>query len=420
MPKETIFSPDVQHQINEIGQTEIIVGLSTHNHFRTVGPVLRSIRSGLEHYFPKREFLVVVSDGGSTDGTIPLVADYIPQDRLILFSQTLHPVFRINVPYHGLPGKAHSLCSILEIAQALDAKACLLFDADSQSIKPNWVELMLQPILEEGFDYVAPSYQRHKYDGTLTNSLLYPLTRTLYGERIRQPIGQDVAISQRMTTHFLKKDLWHTQLLANCPDLWMTTVAIADGFKVCQSLLGARIQYPRPQGGDLSHLLTQVVGGVFELMESYQDVWIGIKNSEPSPVFGVPQDVGIEPVKVNTDRMIQAFTHGITDLSGIWEEFLSPDVLKNLKHLASLPQREFRFEDGLWVRTVFEFAAAYHNSRLDRAHIIKSMTPLYLGRTASFVMETCDSSAAAVENRIELLCLEFENLKPYLVERWEK
>ena len=420
MPKETVFQADVQHQIDEIGHTEIIVGLCTHNHSRTVGQVLRAIGSGLEHYFPKRKSIVIVSDGGSTDETMPSVAASIPGDRLILFSHTLHPVYRINVPYHGLPTKAHCLSSILEIARVLNARVCLVIDPDSQSITPEWVDLMVNPILDEGFDFVAPSYQRHKYDGTLTNSILYPLTRTLYGERIRQPIGQDVAFSQRLAVSFLKQDLWHTQLLANCPGLWMTTVAIAEGFKVCQSLLGAKIQQAKPQGTSLSLMLTQVLGGVFDLMESYQTVWIGVRGSEPSPIFGLPQDVGVEPVKVNTERMIQAFNQGVSDLSCIWEEFLSQDVVRSLKRLASSPLADFCFQDGLWVRTVFEFAAAYHNSRMDRTHIIKSMTPLYLGRTASFVMETFNCTAAEVENRIELLCLEFENLKPYLVECWEK
>jgi hypothetical protein len=55
---------------------------------------------------------------------------------------------------------------------------------------------------------------------------------------------------------------------------------------------------------------------------------------------------------------------------------------------------------------------------MDRDHLIKSMTPLYLGRTASFVLETQNSTAADVENKIELLCLEYENQKPYLMERW--
>jgi glycosyltransferase involved in cell wall biosynthesis len=420
MPKETIFQPNVQHQINEIGCTDIVVGLCTHNHSRTVGQVLRIIRTGLEHYSASRKFLVVVSDGGSTDETMATVVEAIPGNTLVLFSHSLHPVYRINVPYHGLPGRATCLSAILEITKSLNAGVCLLIDPDSQSVTPEWVKLMVNPILEEGFDFVAPSYQRHKYDGTLTNSVLYPLTRSLYGQRIRQPIGPDVAFSLRMALDFLKKDLWHTQLVSNCPDLWMTTVAIAEGFKVCQSLLGARIQRARPHGADLSHLLTQVVGGVFDLMETYHTVWIGIKGSEPSPVFGLPKDFGVEPVNVNTERMIQAFNQGVADLSGIWEEFLSKDLVKDFKRLASLPFADFRFQDGLWVRTVFEFAAAYHNSRMDRSHLIKSMTPLYLGRTASFVMETCDSSAAEVENRIELLCLEFENLKSYLTECWEK
>jgi hypothetical protein len=67
---------------------------------------------------------------------------------------------------------------------------------------------------------------------------------------------------------------------------------------------------------------------------------------------------------------------------------------------------------------VYEFAVAYYAKRMDREHLLKSMTPLYLGRTASFVLETQQYTAAEVENRIELLCLEYENLKPYLTEKW--
>ncbi|MFN8008365.1 MAG: glycosyl transferase family 2 [Terriglobia bacterium] len=420
MHKETQFPPEVQQQLDRIGQTEILVGLCTHNHCRTAGTVLRTIRKGLEDHFPKYRSLVVVADGGSTDGTLPSVADCIPQDQLILFPQPLFPAVRMHVPHHGLPAKAQSLSSILEISKALDARVCLLIDADSESVKSDWVELMLHPVLEEGFDYVAPAYQRHKYDGTLTTGLLYPLTRALYGERIRQPIAQDMAISQSMAAHFLKQDVWHTQLLANCPDLWMTTVAITQGFKVCQCLLGPKLQTPRPHGGDLSHLLTQVVGGVFELMETYHSVWTRVAQSQPSPIFGLPQDFRIEPIQVNTGRMIEAFNQGIVDLTGVWEEFLSPEVLERLGHLASLPSSEFRFEDSLWVRTVFEFAVAFHNSRIDRTHILKSMTPIYLGRTASFVLEMDRSTPAEVENRIELLCLEFEELKPLLIESWKR
>ena len=39
--------------------------------------------------------------------------------------------------------------------------------------------------------------------------------------------------------------------------------------------------------------------------------------------------------------------------------------------------------------------------------IIKSLTPLYLGKVASFVIETWDSTADEVEGRLEELCLVF-------------
>ena len=46
------------------------------------------------------------------------------------------------------------------------------------------------------------------------------------------------------------------------------------------------------------------------------------------------------------------------------------------------------------------------------------MIPLYLGRVASFVKENHKSSAKEVEEKIESLCRVFEEMKPYLIERW--
>ncbi|MBA3754370.1 MAG: hypothetical protein H0X01_09595 [Nitrospira sp.] len=50
--------------------------------------------------------------------------------------------------------------------------------------------------------------------------------------------------------------------------------------------------------------------------------------------------------------------------------------------------------------------------------MLKSLTPLYLGRTASFVLETQHGDGPMVEKTVEALCRQFERAKPYLVERW--
>lgn len=44
--------------------------------------------------------------------------------------------------------------------------------------------------------------------------------------------------------------------------------------------------------------------------------------------------------------------------------------------------------------------------------------PLYIGRVASFVLDTLELDDQAAEEEIEGLCLMYEQMKPYLTQRW--
>ena len=59
---------------------------------------------------------------------------------------------------------------------------------------------------------MAPLYHRHKFDGTITNGIVYPLTRALYGRRIRQPIGGDFGFSGELARVYLAKPVWGTDV----------------------------------------------------------------------------------------------------------------------------------------------------------------------------------------------------------------
>ncbi len=100
------------------------------------------------------------------------------------------------------------------------------------------------------------------------------------------------------------------------------------------------------------------------------------------------------------------------------ERVIPQDNLKELQDLAKKDTSQFYFSDTLWVKIVYSFALAFHHHIWPSDQLMKSMIPLYLGRTASFVIEHQDSSAEEVEAKIEALCLEFERLKPYLLEHW--
>jgi glycosyltransferase involved in cell wall biosynthesis len=337
----------------------------------------------------------------------------------ILLQHRHPPLFKITTPYHGIPGKGSAFRTIFEIASALEVKACAVVDSDLRSITPEWVELLIKPVIEHGFDYVAPLYHRHKYDGTITNSIVYPVTRALYGKRVRQPIGGDFGFSGSLARHYLTKDVWETDVARYGIDIWMTTTAIADRFKVCQSFLGAKIHDAKDPGADLSAMLHQVVGATFDLMETYPDIWKQTTDSAATPVFGFTYAVGLEPVAVNLDRMLERFRLGVRELVSVWEIFLPKEVTSVLQHAAEVQSEQFHISDEVWAEIIYRFALAAHHKTLNREHLLKSLTPLYIGRTASFVMETTDSDSDDVEARIEELCRQYEKKKAILMNNWD-
>ena len=410
---------NAHEQVEEIGRTDIVVGIPSYNNAGTIGHVVRAVSAGLAKYFPDRRGILVNSDGGSTDGTAELARNASVHDyQALCIAHPLFPIHRIITPYHGLPGKGSAIRTILAIAHELGAKACAVVDADLRSITPEWMDLLLSPLLREGYDFAAPYYHRHKYDGTITNSIVYPLTRALYGRRVRQPIGGDFGISGRLAGHFLKQEVWHTDVARFGIDIWMTTTAIADGFRVCQSFLGAKIHDAKDPAADLSAMLTQVVGSVFNLMDTHYAQWSSVRGSHPVPLFGFEHAVGLEPVAVNTGRMIARFTETLAQMRGIWEMILAPSTLDGILTLPTIPENDFRYPADLWVRTVYDFGLAYHRDTMARPHILAALTPLYLARTASFVLETAESDARAVEENLEDLCLRFEKAKAQFWEQW--
>ncbi|MFN8060701.1 MAG: cell wall biosynthesis glycosyltransferase [Vicinamibacterales bacterium] len=412
------LEPHVDAQLRDLVHADLVVGVPSFNNAGTIEHVVRAILAGLAKYFPEQRAVCVNSDGGSKDGTTDIVAKVeFTTASAILVRHPLATVHKIVTPYHGIPGKGSAFRTIFEIARRLDARACAVFDSDLRSITPEWIELLLGPVLLHDFDYVAPLYLRHKYDGTITNSIVYPMTRALYGHDVRQPIGGDFGFSGRLAAHYLTKPVWETNVARFGIDIWMTTTALADGFRVCQTFLGAKIHDAKDPGADLAGMLIQVVSSVFDLMGTYDGVWQRVGQPTPTPLFGFPHSVGLEPVAVNVERMVNVFRQAARDLPEVWAAALSPRTLEAVVALGT-DGRPFHYPADLWVRTVYDFAVGYQRRVLPPDQLIRSLVPLYLGRTASFVLQTLESGAEEVEGIIGELADTYVRDKGYLVARW--
>ena len=420
MPPTVELAPETDARVQAIEETDILIGIPSYNNADTIGHVVRAVSAGLAKYFHGSRSVVVNSDGGSSDGTPDVVARTSVDLGAMLIRDRQSPLHKIITPYHGIPGKGSAFRTIFEIARRLKAKACAVVDSDLRSITPEWIEMLIRPVLGEGYDYVAPYYLRHKYDGTITNSIMYPLTRALYGLRIRQPIGGDFGFSGRLAEHYLDQHVWESDVARFGIDIWMTTEAIASGARVCQSFLGAKIHNPKDPAADLATMLMQVLGAVFALMEAHHHAWLDLDGSNPVPLFGFPYEAGVEPVHVNVDRMLASFRQGLADLEPLWRQVLAGDVMEQVCSLQGVPDQDLRIPDELWAKIIYDAAVAYRARVMPREHLLKALTPLYLGRTATFVMDTQGLTSSEAESRVESLCESFEKQKPYLRERWKQ
>lgn len=410
MHHESALPVEVQRQVGTLGRAGIVVGIPSCNNAPTIGRVAAAAAAGAKAYFPQSRVVLVNADGASSDRTQEVVRglELPPTVERLVFS------------YRGIPGKGSALKAIFEVAAGVGAAACVVLDSDLRSVTPEWIGKLAAPIFE-GYDFAAPYYIRHKHDATITNSICYPLTRALYGLRVRQPIGGDFGISGNLVRLYLSKDVWHTDAARFGVDVFMTTTAIVESGKVVQAALGTKVHDTKDPGSDLGPMFRQVVSTLFEMMPRYEDAWKGTRGSRPVEVRGMDdvQPIEPDPVEMDLNRLVQTFKAGVREHGEVWDAVLGRNAAASLEKLAAL--EDPCFPADLWVNAVYAFAVAYYHGHgiRDRKTLLEALIPLYNGRIAAFAREARDMTSHEAEVLIEAQCALFEQAKPELVRLWE-
>jgi hypothetical protein len=450
---QTVLTPAIRDEIARLERADIMVGIPSFKNATTIGFVVRAAQAGLVQYFPDLRPVVVNSDAGSPDGTQRVVVETEPPDYIerILLVRPTNKLSRVSLTYpevNGVGGKGAALRTIFEIAAALEVQALVVVDSDLRSILPEWIELLAGPIIKGGYDFVAPLYSRHKHDGTITNTVTYPLTRALYGLRIRQPIGGDFGVSGDLVREYLEANAWTDEVSRFGIDIWMTTEAVTRGFAVCQTRLGSKVHDPKDPGADLGPMFRQVVTTILRLAVQNVDRWRGIRGSHDIPAYGFERMADPPPLEVNVVRLLSEFHAGALTMEATWRAMLAPatadaviDLSTEAGETADHVRRKleldlpaapspstaatadaaagFHFSDDLWTRVIYDLIVA---ARDDPAHLdgfVAALVPVYFGRVASFVIENRDLTTERAEEQVERQAREFERLKPYLLQRWD-
>jgi len=390
----------VVEEIEQIGTADIVVGLipPSSDSQELEGAIARIVESAA----PLRAVLVFPpyspNSTESAAGASPwrlLAEPRLAQDRSAL-AQSLGDSFR----------------TVFGIAQKLGARACALVASDPSTVTAEGVEMLLHPALEGQFDLIAPCYARHPFDGMINRAIVYPLVRALYGKQIRNPLGPDFGISGALLERMCERPSARVNLLVS-----LTPEAVTGDLRICQAHLGLH-RYAVPDWTNLSSLLAQLLGPLFLDVERHAAWWQRPRVSQPVAEFGVPMFAPGPESVVDVTRLIESFQLGARNLPEVWGIILAPSTLMELRKLARQPAAAFRMPDETWARIVYDFVLAHRLRAINRDQMLRALTPIYLGWVASYALEVENTAPEFVEQRLERLCVAYENNKPNFVARW--
>jgi len=397
-----------------VRSADIIVGIPSYKEADSIALPTDVAGRALETFFPGVRSVIINVDNNSPDGT----------REAFMGTPTKAPKIYISTP-EGVTGKGNNLRNLFKATVELNARAVAVVDADLKSITPQWIQLLVEPLMGR-FDYVTPIYLRHKYDGTITNHIAYPIIRTLGGLRVRQPIGGDFGFSGRIARAFLAEKFWNEKTANFGIDIWMTTIAVARRFNVCQTFLGTpKIHRAKDPAAHLTPMFKQVVSTIFDLMIDFEYLWKYVSESRPSAVFGF--GAGMEkqppPVEVSTDKLFASFQEGAEEFGDLWQQIIPITEWPSVEKLIEITdENRLTYPSNLWARIIFDFAVAYKTttSEEERDRIMAALIPFYHSRVLNFVNNTRAFSTAEAEEYLEQFQRIFEGEKYYLIERWDQ
>jgi hypothetical protein len=401
----------VQEKIEQVDSADLVVGVIAELDLEGLAVVCDAVRG-----LPGSPRVVVLRDDRAANpGPSNLQATELSASSCHLIPW---PLLGSATPGTPVVSTSAAYQSVFAASEKFGARACCVIASSLESATPGWVRELARPLVEKDLDLVVPNYARRKFEGLLNSSIIAPLMRCLYGKRIHNPMGPDLGISRRLYQKMLGPERG-AAVGGNSVHSLASVVpaALCENLQVSEVHLAARV-YPPTDWMNISSLVAQILSPIFLDMERNAACWQRMRASVSVPAIGEPLLVAQDTGTVDISRMMESFQLGIRDLQEIWGLVLPPSTLFELRKLARLPSEQFRMPDDLWVRIVYDFALAHRLRTINRDHLLKSMTPLYLAWVSSYAHDLETAGRTAMEERLERLSVAYESGKTYLVSRW--
>ncbi|MEA3458932.1 MAG: glycosyltransferase [Candidatus Thermoplasmatota archaeon] len=398
------LKPEIVEKCKQMKPLDIVVGVLCKDVEATILNVLNVVNEGLYQYFPDYRLAIAVSDGNSSDKTREVVELFQPYSTIdVLVAEDITE-----------GGKGAGVMTIFEIAHETEAKSIVLMDGDLLSVKPSWIQTIANPIVYGRADLTVPYYIRDKNDGVITNNLVYPFTRALYGIDVRQPIAGEYALSKNLYELLRKHPLFPPDFGI---DIFILTVAAAEGMYVKEGLFSLKIHestthYLEPEKF-LVPMFRKVTESMFKLAKFYEVYW----KSKPAIWRAKFQRESFSqkpiPVQINVSDMKRSFESEFNSSKDMMRQFLPQTIIDNLDDIVN---NGGNFNSKLWAEIVYNHAAAFKGIEDEKGKyaLLDSLKTLWIGRFVSYATEVEGMDINEAEKIIQKQAGIFEEKFEYL------
>lgn len=205
---------------NEVKQPKIIVIFPAKNEAATIQDCIDTVKQS------KFKPDIIVADGYSTDKTREIAIQ--SGAEVVMSPKRIHP------------GKGAAMKIGLEKALEKKPEIIVFLDADIKNLSPQWLDILVLPIIDGHYDMVRGMYLRAPRDAGVTKLVAKPLLRVFFPEiaHFDQPLSGEIAA---------KADVWKAMLEQDSSpdgwgiDVWFLIETAMLGFNVTEVFLGTKI-----------------------------------------------------------------------------------------------------------------------------------------------------------------------------------
>jgi glucosyl-3-phosphoglycerate synthase len=144
-----------------------------------------------------------------------IIVDGYSNDKTIEKAKQAGSTNVITQPLKKFPGKGIAMKAAIEESRKAGADIALFLDSDIKNLSGEWVDALVDPVIEEGYDMTRGFYERASRDAAVTKLIARPMLSVFFPElsHFEQPLSGEVCARMQVWEDLLHRD-------SNPPDGW--------------------------------------------------------------------------------------------------------------------------------------------------------------------------------------------------------